>query len=379
MLAGMRRSGPLAGVTLLGLGLYVACSSTSTRTTVACEGDEVGVCRGENDCIGSRVCQDESFGECVCDDDSSASATGATTTGSGGTTSSGTTGSTSPAVGAGGVDGSTTTSGTTGAGGDAGAGMATGAGGGDACTEGEASCGPNGNEVCDDGRWVPCPLDEPACEEGECVLRGPALVSVASFYVDSTEVTVTQYGEFLAAKDGDISGQAPECDWNMSYESMGSLNPGEWPITYVDWCDAAAFCTWAGKRLCGALGGGGIAQADFFEPGMSQWFLACGGPEGSSHPNGDAECNSNGDFQPIAPVGTFPGCEGFYPGLFDLEGNVAEWVDACERRDSADPAADICYLAGGSIIDNQSYCTEAFDEYTRETTARPFGFRCCSG
>ena len=65
--------------------------------------------------------------------------------------------------------------------------------------------------------------------------------------------------------------------------------------------------------------------------------------------------------------------------LFDLEGNVAEWVDACERSNPASPAADICYLAGGSIIDNQSFCTEAFDEYTRETTARPFGFRCCSG
>jgi formylglycine-generating enzyme required for sulfatase activity len=234
-------------------------------------------------------------------------------------------------------------------------------------------------ERCESDAWVaePCPLDEPACEAGNCVLRGPQMVGVGAFYVDSTEVTVAQYREFLTARGDDFSGQPGVCAWNDSYyDPARAFNPDDWPITYVDWCDAAAYCAWAGKRLCGSVGGGPIAADDFLEPAMSQWYLACGGPEGGSHPNGDPECNSSGDTQPIAPVGSFAGCEGFYPGLFDLEGNVAEWVDACDGMAGAE---DTCYLAGGSIIDNTSFCTNTLADYPRNGTARPFGFRCCSG
>ena len=43
------------------------------------------------------------------------------------------------------------------------------------------------------------------------VIAGPALVAVGNFFVDATEVTVGQYGEFLAAKNGDMSGQVASC------------------------------------------------------------------------------------------------------------------------------------------------------------------------
>jgi formylglycine-generating enzyme required for sulfatase activity len=78
----------------------------------------------------------------------------------------------------------------------------------------------------------------------------------------------------------------------------------------------------------------------------------------------------------VAPVATFPDCEGSYAGLFDLEGNVAEWVDSC---DGATGAADICLLLGGNIIDSQSFCTESYTNIRRDdATAYTFGFRCCS-
>jgi formylglycine-generating enzyme required for sulfatase activity len=78
----------------------------------------------------------------------------------------------------------------------------------------------------------------------------------------------------------------------------------------------------------------------------------------------------------VAPVGTFLGCEGFYPGLFDMEGNVAEWVDLCEGTGGA---ADICYALGGSVVDSQSYCTEIPYDFPRDGKYFTTGFRCCSG
>jgi formylglycine-generating enzyme required for sulfatase activity len=220
-------------------------------------------------------------------------------------------------------------------------------------------------------------LNQPTCEAGECIVRGPPLVKVGDFYVDSTEVTAAQYQQFLDAKGDDTSGQPGICSWNTAYKDADTLiNPDTWPMTDVDWCDAFAFCAWADKHLCGAVAGGAIARADLLVAGKSQWFSACGGPNGASHPNANSVCNSSDGFSNVAPVATFPDCEGYYPGLFDMEGNVAEWVDSCDGNTGA---SDTCYLVGGNIYDKISYCTEAYADYQRSSRAPSFGFRCCSG
>jgi formylglycine-generating enzyme required for sulfatase activity len=242
----------------------------------------------------------------------------------------------------------------------------------------DTRCGQAGRERCNGDAWVsePCPLDTPACEQGECVLRGPSMVHVGSFYIDSTEVTVAQYREFLDYKGNDSSGQIDECSWNTAYWEDGRVfNSDSWPINWVDWCDAAAFCDWAGKRLCGRIGGGSINDDDFYDPTESEWILACGGPNGNSHVNGNWDCNTNGSNGYLEPVGSFEGCEGWYEGLFDMEGNVFEWTDNCVGEDGA---TDVCRLAGGSYVDSGSYCTRLLAEYSRDTTANPFGFRCCN-
>ena len=256
------------------------------------------------------------------------------------------------------------------------------------CTEAATRCAATGREVCSAGVWQTqaCPLNTPACEgEGQCVVRGPALVNVGgSFFVDATEVTVAQYGLFLAAKAGDVSGQSAVCSWNQSYyDGPVPMDPDNFPQTSVDWCDAAAYCAWAGEHLCGHIGGGPIARADIFDETLSQWFVACGG--GGFHPNGNPDtlgsprCNSGSGA--LAPVASFATCEGYYPGVFDMEGNAAEWVDSCAGETGA---SDVCYLMGGGIFDNGgSFCDEVYGDegepYHREDQAGAFGFRCCSG
>jgi hypothetical protein len=296
----------------------------------------------------------------------------------GGTGAGGSTGGTGGSTGGKGGSAGNATGGKGGASGGAG----TTAGGGEGgmpsdCGSVTSQCTSDGKlQVCQDGtlQTMACPLDKPACVAGACVNRGPTMVTVESFYVDSTEVTVADYDAFVTAKNGDTSGQPAACSWNTKYEPAMAAGPDDYPVSYVDWCDATAYCSWAGKHLCRGIGDIALSTASLFDATKSQWFLACGG--GGYHPNADHMCNSvdgNGD---TAPVATFPGCEGYYPGLFDMEGNVAEWVDVC---DGDTGASDNCYPLGGSTIDSESYCDEKYDSIPRSDTGYTIGFRCCSG
>lgn len=265
-------------------------------------------------------------------------------------------------------------------GGNAVAGEASGGeGGASGCVENAERCGDSGHERCLAGAWQAeaCPPNLPTCAGNTCTVRGPTMANVGTYYIDSTEVTVGQYKAFLTAKAGDTSGQPTVCAWNTTFYAAAAapLEADNMPVAKVDWCDATAFCSWADKRLCGAIAGGAIPRADLFDLTKSQWYLACAGSQGASHPSNLNECNSNGGFGDVAPVATFPGCEGRTPGAFDLEGNVAEWVDSCA---GATGASDNCSLTGGNIIDQQSYCDETYDDNPRNTTAYTFGFRCCS-
>jgi formylglycine-generating enzyme required for sulfatase activity len=199
------------------------------------------------------------------------------------------------------------------------------------------------------------------------------------YYIDSTEVTVGQYRQFLDAKGADTSGQPPECSFNTSFRPEAGENVGATtdPMTYVDWCDATAFCSWAGKRLCGKIGGGPLASTELEDGSASQWYLACAGPldnwlpslDGSGDPATPCRLNDSGP----APVGTT--CEGSYPGLFEMVGNVAEWQDFCEGSTGS---SDMCYLQGAGWV-LSGYCYTVYKDATRNQHAPSYGFRCCSG
>ncbi len=208
--------------------------------------------------------------------------------------------------------------------------------------------------------------------------KGPTPVRVGSYCIDSTEVTNADYDEFLAAKADDTSGQPPECSWNTSFIRVFG-GPKDGPVQAVDWCDALAYCTWAGKRLCGRIGGGPTPLAVLSNAAASEWFRACSKDGTRPYPYGatrDASaCNVSGGPGGPVPVRSFPGCEGGYPGLFDMSGNLWEWENACEEVDGGSR----CVLRGSSFgANNNGACGTVATIRRDRGSASDVTIRCCS-
>jgi formylglycine-generating enzyme required for sulfatase activity len=227
----------------------------------------------------------------------------------------------------------------------------------------------------------PCHAPTPSCEEQKCVSRGPRMLKAGSFYIDTTEVTGTQYAAFLKAKGADTSKQAHQCLWNSSFEPatspMGQATLSDKPVTNIDYCDAVAYCAWADKRLCGKIGGGPVSFVELASTDKSQWFAACGGPQGQPYPYGtthqNGACNDATGVAKVTLAGASPQCQGFYPGLMDMLGNVAEWVDACDANSGA---GDGCETIGGSYTDTPT-CSFSSLKHRNEQLPN-VGFRCCA-
>jgi formylglycine-generating enzyme required for sulfatase activity len=217
------------------------------------------------------------------------------------------------------------------------------------------------------------------------------------YCIDRSEVTNAQYQAFLdAPKTGLVVPAA--CGGNASYAPATSsactnthfdpTNLSTHPVTCVDWCDAAAYCRWAGKRLCGGVSGGAVSVTDFANPARSQWYNACsrGGtrkfPYGNTYASG--YCNGLDYMAPWAiAVVSAANCQGGYDGLYDMSGNVREWEDGCD-------ASGNCLQRGGSYLDHDASsitlrCHSGGDSAPRSSaptaprfdTSSQRGFRCC--
>jgi len=178
--------------------------------------------------------------------------------------------------------------------------------------------------------------------EGFAYEGPPHKVSVHSFYMDRTPVTVGEFAKFVGethyVTDAEKLGWGEVFDIKQSTWTKGEK--ADWrhpegpdkvaaenePVTQVSYADVQAYAKWAGKRL--------PTEAEFE-------FAARGGLEGKAYswgddvkPNGKymanfwqgsfPEKNTGEDgFMSRSPVGSFP-ANGY--GLYDISGNVWEWT-----------------------------------------------------
>jgi len=139
-------------------------------------------------------------------------------------------------------------------------------------------------------------------------------VYLDAFWIDQTEVTNAMYAKCVA-----VGVCQPPHQLAPDNGSFYTNNPGyaDYPVMFVDWNQARAYCQWADRRL----------------PSEADWEKAARGTDGRTYPWGEGiDCslaNYNGKdggcVGRTQPVGSYPGGASVY-GALDMAGNVWEWV-----------------------------------------------------
>lgn len=138
---------------------------------------------------------------------------------------------------------------------------------------------------------------------------------------------------------------------------------GEKPWINVTYMDAQEECRKVGKRLCKE----------------EEWEKACKGPENFKYPYGNVwnpdACvteTKGGTDRTLKPSGSALSCVSGY-GVYDMSGNVKEWVSALFMEGLPDRV-----LKGGSFA-RPDYATRCAtrDALPPETRDPEVGFRCC--
>ncbi len=234
---------------------------------------------------------------------------------------------------------------------------------------------------------IPAGAFEMGSETGSSDESPAHTVFLDDFYIDLYEVTNAQFAACEA--DGACSRMTTDSSYIFGTE-YGDPAYDNYPVIFVSWVDATAYCAWREARL----------------PTEAEWEKAARGTNGLTYPWGnsfdgnllnfcDADCYFTGEnpnfidgYGGTAPVGMYVGGVSPY-GIFDLAGNVKEWVfdwydDAYYASETiwnnpAGPAdGESKVLRGSSLVDGNAMDIRSSnrDETCPECTGADIGFRC---
>lgn len=151
------------------------------------------------------------------------------------------------------------------------------------------------------------------------------VVQEDAFWIDQVEVTNGMYSLCVAA-----GACRPPAKFNSDNRAsyFDSLEFRDYPVVYVRWADAEAYCTWAARRL----------------PTEAEWERAARGDDMRTYPWGDelpsqAYVNFNNYVGDTSRVGSYAaGASPF--GALDMAGNVWEWVADLYKADYYEASID---------------------------------------
>jgi len=230
-------------------------------------------------------------------------------------------------------------------------------------------------------------------------------VRLDAFWMDQTEVTNAMFALFVAARDYETAAERTGAGLVYINNNWSWVDGANWlhprgpesnidglenhPVVQVNWNDAVAYCTWAGRRL----------------PTEAEWEYAAGGidsrtfPWGNQDPTGTllnfadantdlvwSDANNDDGYEFTAPVGSYPaGASRF--GMLDMAGNVIElvtdWYDPQYYSDSPQESpdgpssGDFRVLRGGSFLYGYYFLRNSARNWISQTDqAFDVGFRC---
>lgn len=217
------------------------------------------------------------------------------------------------------------------------------------------------------------------CQDYELPLH---TVYLDAYSINTTEVTNIQYAQCVAT-----GGCTPPLNNSSALREFYYGNPeyADYPVTWVSWEQADAYCKWGGGHL----------------PTEAQWEKAArGGNDTRAYPWGDQppDCTL-ANFYDYFGAGYFcisgTTIAGGYPsgtspyGALDMAGNLFEWVndwysttyyDESPGSNPPGPAyGDVKVVRGGSYSENSYYLKVADRSWMYRNYAYPiYGIRCAA-
>ena len=203
-------------------------------------------------------------------------------------------------------------------------------------------------------------------------------VYLDGYEIDAYEVTNGHYLGFVKATGHRVPQNPKNPTRNLWQGDAITDSLVDRPVVNVDWADAAAYCTWVGKRL----------------PTEAEWEKAAKGNHDWRFPWGNVEptakhLNYNQQWigeKTLMPVGSYEAGKSPY-GVYDMAGNVWEWVndwydahyyEKSPKKNPKGPETGTKRVLRGSGWQNETPTVRIFTRVDSDPFVRneSTGFRC---